>query len=150
MWIRDNEAKENAVRMYGTNPHDSLVVSQDGRTLSYYNLQNGDGSIGGGYSFTDEDGNIPVDIEDAYDNTVYFNIGGFGKVEDKISEAIYQHGYDRAVSEVMGAFDRCKAWTEEQENGKTVLEILNVLEEIITGALEGVKQPRSDTKTDEG
>lgn len=155
MWIRDNEAKENAVRMYGTNPHDSLVVSQDGKYLSYYNLQNGDGSIGGGYSFTDEDGNIPVDIEDEYDNTVYANIGGFGHEKDeeedaKLHETIYQHGFDRAEAEVINAFELCKAWSDDLENGKLMRDAVDVIEQIVLCALEGVKQPHRETKTDEG
>ena len=36
---------------YGSNQHDALIVSEDGRTLSFYNLQNGDGSRFGDYRF---------------------------------------------------------------------------------------------------
>ena len=36
---------------YGKNCHDRLVISEDGRSLHYENLQNGDGSNGGDYRF---------------------------------------------------------------------------------------------------
>lgn len=36
---------------YGGNCHDRLVISEDGRSLTYYNLQNGDGSCVGDYRF---------------------------------------------------------------------------------------------------
>ena len=78
MYIKDNET--GRVRLYGTNPHDSLKISEDGRYLTYYNLQNGDGSMGGGYSFVvDENGTIPKDDETLvkYGADAYFNIGGF-------------------------------------------------------------------------
>ena len=32
------------IRKYGTNHHDALMISEDGRYLVYENLQNGDGS----------------------------------------------------------------------------------------------------------
>lgn len=36
---------------YGGNCHDRLIISEDGRSLTYYNLQNGDGSCVGDYRF---------------------------------------------------------------------------------------------------
>ena len=36
---------------FGKNTHDRLVISEDGRTLSYYNMQNGDGGRYGDYRF---------------------------------------------------------------------------------------------------
>ena len=36
---------------YGGNCHDRLIISEDGRCLTYYNLQNGDGSCVGDYRF---------------------------------------------------------------------------------------------------
>ena len=82
MWIKDLLTGE--VREYGTNCHDSLRISDDGRTLSYENLQNGDGSEFGEYRFvTDENGNVPKDDErySMYGADAYFNIGGFRKEE---------------------------------------------------------------------
>lgn len=79
MYIKDLET--GITRKYGENTHDSLNISADGKTLTYENLQNGDGSLGG-YRFTDEDGNTPEEaaektgIPEAIINS-YFNIGGF-------------------------------------------------------------------------
>ena len=82
MFIKDLETGK--VRRYGTNPHDSLVISDDGRTLSYYNLQNGDGSGHGNYVFCDDEGKTPAEI-DIPDN-IYFNIGGWKGCRETTSE----------------------------------------------------------------
>jgi len=74
MYIKDLQSGK--VREYGTDCHDSLRISSDGRTLTYYNLQNGDGSGCGEYRFCDENGNLPCDIPFSEG---YFNIGGFDK-----------------------------------------------------------------------
>lgn len=145
MFIRDNET--NRVRAYGINPHDSLVISQDGSTLSYYNLQNGDGSIGGGYSFTDEDGNIPKEVENL-EGLPFFNIGGFNTVSDDLSVALFDLGYKKAVSEMLGAFERCKAWMREKD--ETKVDAIETMEQIIKEGLQGVNSPHSGTKKDEG
>ena len=67
------------VRKYGTNRHDSLSISDDGRCLYYRNLQNGDGSQYGDYRFCDEDGKLPEenDAMMLYGADMYANIGGF-------------------------------------------------------------------------
>lgn len=76
--------------------HDSLRISGDGRSLSYYNLQNGDGSRFGDYRFVMDDGEVPQESESvcAYYGDCYFNIGGFPSVEqiraDVIDEAIHR------------------------------------------------------------
>ena len=77
MYIKD--LQPGIVRPYGTNSHDSLVISDDGRTLSYYNLQNGDGSRYGDYVFCDDEGKIPKEIDVYIERgaDIYFNIGGF-------------------------------------------------------------------------
>lgn len=69
------------IHEYGSNQHDSLEISSDGRTLTYYNLQCGDGSQFGTYRFVMEDGKIPAEsqTEDARYSECYFNIGGFDK-----------------------------------------------------------------------
>lgn len=69
------------VHEYGDDPHDSLYVSNNGRYLTYYNLQNGDGSNLGDYRFVCDDDKIPAESEtaDALHAEVYFNIGGFNK-----------------------------------------------------------------------
>lgn len=80
MYIKDLQSGE--VRKYGSNHHDSLCVSRDGTTLSYYNLQNGDGSRFGDYRFCDENGLTPEEDEVLmrYGAEAYFNIGGFIEV----------------------------------------------------------------------
>ena len=67
------------IHEYGTNGHDSLYVSNDGRCLTYYNLQNGDGSGVGDYRFVCDDNKVPSESEtaDARHAEVYFNIGGW-------------------------------------------------------------------------
>lgn len=65
---------------YGSNRHHALRISEDGRCLYFEHLQNGDGSIGGGYRFVDDDTEqIPKDIKSEYGADSYFNIGGFRK-----------------------------------------------------------------------
>ena len=67
------------VHEYGDSGHDSLYVSQDGTTLTYYNLQTGDGSKYGDYRFVCDDNKIPAESQtaDARHCEVYFNIGGW-------------------------------------------------------------------------
>ena len=81
MYIKD--LITGKVRLYGTNKHDSLIISDDGRTLSYSNLQNGDGSQYGDYRFCDKDGLIPSEDEVLIKHGAdsYFNIGGFDRCE---------------------------------------------------------------------
>lgn len=74
MYIKDNVT--GRVRPYGTDCHDSLVISGDGRYLRYYNLQCGEGSEYGSYRFTDEKGRKPEEDEERED-WWYFNVGGF-------------------------------------------------------------------------
>lgn len=69
------------IQEYGADGHDSIRVSQDGRFLFYYNLQNGDGSAYGDYRFVCDDNKVPSESEtaDARHANVYFNIGGWHK-----------------------------------------------------------------------
>ncbi|ADL36018.1 hypothetical protein bpr_II078 (plasmid) [Butyrivibrio proteoclasticus B316] len=78
MWIKDMET--NMVRPYGIYPHDSLVMSEDGSSLHYYNMQIGEGSKHGSFKFVaDREGTLPEDIEACreYGELAYWNIGGF-------------------------------------------------------------------------
>lgn len=82
MYIRDNTT--GVVREYGSDKHDSLVISEDGKTLYYYNLQCGEGSKYGAYSIvTDERGLIPLHDEKIGLDTAYANIGGFHSKKQK-------------------------------------------------------------------
>ena len=81
MWIKDIQTGQ--VRRYGSNHHDALMISEDGRMLSYENLQNGDGSRYGDYRFVTENGHLPQDDEEykQHGADAYFNIGGFDRGE---------------------------------------------------------------------
>ncbi|MBP5331517.1 MAG: hypothetical protein J6Y89_06665 [Lachnospiraceae bacterium] len=89
MYIKDVRSGE--IRLYGEDPHDSLKISKDGRTLSYYNLHCAEGSEYGDYRFcVDRDGNVPEEDEilSAHGADAYFNIGGCylkSDVEDAFS-----------------------------------------------------------------
>ena len=74
LWIKDNT--NGHVHEYGTNPHDSLYMTDDG-ALHYYNMQNGTGTMfpEEGYSFCLEDGSDPRATED-YRDEPYVDIGG--------------------------------------------------------------------------
>lgn len=98
MYIKDNVT--GTARLYGTNCHDSLKISEDGKYLTYYNLQCGEGSKYGGFSFVvDENGTLPKDDEVLVKHgaEAYFNIGGWPNINDvldRIREEIDQKQYD--------------------------------------------------------
>lgn len=75
------DTQTGTIHEYGTDCHDSLYVSQDGRYLTYYDLQNGDGSGVGDYRFVCDDDKIPAESEtaDAMHAHVFFNIGGWSE-----------------------------------------------------------------------
>jgi len=79
MWIKDLQTGK--IRKYGTNHHDALIISDDGKSLSYENLQNCETSFGSYRFVTDESGNIPSEDKTLrrYGADAYFNIGGFDK-----------------------------------------------------------------------
>lgn len=82
---------------YGTNPHDSLIVSEDGRSLAYYNLQNGDGSRFGDYRFVGDD------------QEGYWNIGGASIFvpERKTGKWKAVHGYCTPGGDPVWACSEC-------------------------------------------
>lgn len=62
LYIKD--LRTGKVRLYGTNSHDSLRISEDGTCLSYENLQNGEGSLYGEYRLCDNpEGLLPEENE---------------------------------------------------------------------------------------
>lgn len=98
MSIKIKDLSNGTVRDYGGDHHDSLSISYDGRTLSYSNLQNGDGSRFGDYRFVMDDDEVPEDstTAEAMNGCCYFNIGGFQNCnkcdipEDYIQERIIE------------------------------------------------------------
>lgn len=77
MKIKDLETGK--IFEYGSDMHHALAISDDGRSLSFENLQNGDGSKNGNYRFIDDcDLKIPIETECfKHGADSYFNIGGF-------------------------------------------------------------------------
>ena len=105
-YIKDLGRKEVVIRPYGSNCHDSLMISSDGKTLSYYNLQNGDGSKYGDYRFCDEEGHTPDEDEVLLKHgaDAYFNIGGFlSKEEREIFDLYYgmSESMQKAIKDIM-------------------------------------------------
>lgn len=106
MYIKDLGMKQPVIRPYGSNHHDSLRISPDGRTLSYENLQNGDGSRWGDYRFCDEEGHTPEEdpVLTEYGADAYFNIGGFMDANDEeILKLFYgmTESMQKAVKDIM-------------------------------------------------
>lgn len=111
MLIRDNETGE--VFEYGTNIHHALCISKDGQYLSFENLQNGDGSVGGGYSFVLEDGKTPEESnsDDAMYGMTYWDVGGFSNPDmEKILQEI--EDYETKMEDA-GISCLCHAWVKE-------------------------------------
>lgn len=99
MLIKDLET--GRVREYGKDCHDSLAISPEGRSLSYYNLQCGEGSRYGCFRFVMEDGEVPAASQtpDATHAECYFNIGGFHALEEavEILQEIREAVWDRDI-----------------------------------------------------
>jgi len=118
------------IRPYGSNHHDSLMISQDGTYLTYEHLQCGDGSIAGdkensGFVFCDDEGHTPEEDEILckYGADAYFNIGGWENpidVLDKIraeiadlDDADYDYeGYYKAVTDAVKIIDKYRSEEE--------------------------------------
>lgn len=95
---------------YGSNRHHALRISGDGRTLSFENLQNGDGSLFGDYRFIDDSEEvIPSESECSCKHGAdsYFNIGGFTTDINtcgenmKNSDVSYKEGCARLIGEIL-------------------------------------------------
>lgn len=102
------DLQTGSIHEYGTNPHDSLYVSNDGRFLTYYNLQNGDGSGVGDYRFVCDDDKVPCESEtaDAIHAEVYFNIGGFERTDKEELALQYQRGYTDGFLEAKRKYEQ--------------------------------------------
>ena len=140
MFIRDNE--NGNVRPYGTNHHDSLKISPDGRCLYYENLQNGDGSIGG-YSFVTDEGVVPKEdsVLARYGADAYFNIGGF---ED--AETAFAEGYEKAKADILRTIEEKKACMIEHGVEPYKIDGLDALKAIV----QHTNLPHSGTKNENG
>ena len=76
LYLKDNGAN-GSIHKYGTNPHDSLILKEDG-SIEYYNLQNGTGTgcPEEGYEFCLKNGTDPRKDERWGYGDAYLNIGG--------------------------------------------------------------------------
>lgn len=72
LYIKDNV--DGSVHEYGSNPHDSLILREDG-SIVYLNLQNSDGSDHGSYQFCKEYGSDPRDIS-KWGELPFLDVGG--------------------------------------------------------------------------
>jgi hypothetical protein len=74
LFVKDN--RNGAIHEYGTDPHDSLLLMEDG-SLHYEHMQCGDGTMfpEEGFSFCRADGTIPK-TDEIYGGEPYIDIGG--------------------------------------------------------------------------
>lgn len=72
LYVKDNNS--GVVHEYGTDPHDSLILQEDG-SLHYYHLQCGCGTMfpEDGFSFCLSDGTVPDAMDQA---DMYLDVGG--------------------------------------------------------------------------
>lgn len=106
MLIKDLQS--NSVFEYG-GCHDSLSISEDGRTLSYYNLQCGEGSKYGDYRFVMEDGKIPAESEtaDAIHGCSYFDVGG--RFMPRSIEELVRNAYEKGINDCLDIVEKVQA-----------------------------------------
>ncbi len=103
------------IRPYGSNHHDSLLISKDGTYLTYEHLQCGDGSIAGdkensGFVFCDDEGHTPEEDEILckYGADAYFNIGGWENPIDVLDKIRAEIGMYEADCRLQGGTDECE------------------------------------------
>lgn len=99
--LRDNTS--GRIHEYGTDRHDSLIISGDGKYLIYENMQNGCGSVfqDEGYSFVTENDVPPCDDDKAYlYGTEVANVGGFSE-NDHIVRMIMDKLRNYALKEIV-------------------------------------------------
>lgn len=116
MWIKDT--RSGKVRPYGIDSHDALRISENGRHLSYENLQNGDGSEGGGYLFCGENGEMPAQSEawTEYGARMYADIGGDAALAELRHQIVdlFRAQMEKATK-IKNAFERAKKNIEADE-----------------------------------
>ena len=78
LWIKDK--RSGRVHRYGSDQHDSLVIEDDGQSIIYRNLQNGESSHAWSdyLLVVDENGTLPKDepLRQEYGVECFVNIGG--------------------------------------------------------------------------
>ena len=129
LYIQDVES--GRVFEYGKNCHDRLVISKDGRCLTYYNLQNGDGSCVGDYRFyyekpeiiTEADKIHEYEIDEWARNVEHISLTELLADErEKVCDKIY-----KALTSENG-WHRMKNWWRHNENCEELREFLDQIQ----------------------
>lgn len=113
---------------YGGNCHDRLLISEDGRSLTYYNLQNGDGSCVGDYRFYYEKPKIETEEDKRY----AYDIDEWARMvkHQSISELLAEER-KKVISEIWREFEqRLKGKTKDMSIIQVCLMINSVLDQI--------------------
>lgn len=102
---------------YGKNCHDRLVISEDGRSLHYENLQNGDGSCCGDYRFYYEKPKIGTEMDKMHEwDLDHYSRNVENKSLNKLAEFenfIEEQGFE-SLEELKKCFE---IWNSEDDNG---------------------------------
>jgi len=102
---------------YGKNCHDRLVISEDGRSLHYENLQDGDGSNCGDYRFYYEKPKIETEMDKMHEwDLDHYARNVENKSLDKLAEFedfIEEQGFE-SLEELKKCFE---IWNSEDDNG---------------------------------
>lgn len=139
MFIKDIETGK--IKKYGADVHDALRISEDGKSLIYEHLQNGDGSMGG-YRFTDDQGRVPEEREEVQKHgaPVYADIAG-----DMHETELYKHytelldNYLKQTERIKRAFERVEKdiaadyKTEDYYSALSKKDTLAIFEEELKG-----------------
>lgn len=82
LWVKDNLNSE--IHQVGTDPHDSIVFLSG--QVTYYNLQNGSGTLGGDYEWVDPpdlDNYVSVTQEELWINRKLLHEDVLKKIEER-------------------------------------------------------------------
>lgn len=121
---------------YGKNCHDKLLISEDGRCLTYYNLQDGDGSCVGDYRFYYEKPKIETEEDKRY----AYDIDEWARMvkHQSISQLLAEER-KKVVQEIKEKFkENLIDWYEDEENANKELyldadELWKILDQIERG-----------------
>lgn len=108
LWIKNK--RSGRVHRYGSDQHDSLVIEDDGQSIIYRNLQNGESSHAWSdyLLVVDEDGTLPKDepLRQEYGAECFVNIGGVDadKWMWKVKRLIFDRVFGYASKKMREAF----------------------------------------------
>lgn len=108
LWIKDK--RSGRVHRYGSDQHDSLVIEDDGQSIIYRNLQNGESSHAWSdyLLVVDENGTLPKDdpMWKEYGAECFVNIGGVDadKWMRKVKQLVWERAWGYASKKMREAF----------------------------------------------